>query len=385
MIPIPTLQQLFLSILADLENQYGGTIPAFGKNSLRAQAAVQAAKFYVYYKLLGFVQKNIFPDLADSEAVGGTLERAGRIKLGRNPFPATAGQYTVTVTGQAGEIIPAATTYKSNDDSANPGLLFVLDTPYTLGVGTMTLRALTAGLDSQLDVANQLTVTAPIALVDPIVAVIAQVIDPLAAETLEDYRRKVLAAYRLEPQGGAGSDYRIWASEVQGVSQSYPYATTGFANEVDLFIEATIVDSIDGKGTPSAPTILAVQSAIEDPTATRPSRKPLAVFAVNYIAITPLDVDIKITGFVGITPAIQTAIFNAIEQELARVRPFVSSIDIVADKNDIFDTNKIISLILEANPGSVFGQVDLDVNAVPVSTFTFSDGDIPSLQTITYI
>lgn len=387
MITIPTISQLYTNIIADLEAEFSITIPTVGRSFLRAMATVQAGKMYLYYLAIGKLQKNIFADTADSESIGGTLERFGRVKLGRNPFPATAGSYTVEVTGTIGATIPAQSTFKSNDDSLNPGILFVLDADYTLvaPTDTITLRCLTPGLEGQLSIGNELTITAPVPLLDAIGTVTVELIEPIAAEDIEDYRRKVLDAFRLEPQGGAGSDYRLWASDAQGVEQSYPYAKSGAANEVDLYVEATLVDSIDGQGTPSAAILTAVQSAIEDPTADRPSRKPLAVFAVNYLPITVKQIDIEITGFVGITAAQQTAIFNAIEAELAVTRPFVGSIDTLANKNDIFDVNKIISLILEAAPGSVFGAVVLKVDAAPVSTFTFSNGDIPHLDSITYV
>ena len=384
---IPTLNQLYTAIVADIESKYSTTLPAFGKNFLRALASVQAGKLYLYYLLSAKIQKNIFADTADSEANGGTLERFGRVKLGRNPFPATAGEYTVEVVGTIGAIIPANTTFKANDDSTSPGSLYVLDSAYTLAGSPelIQLRSLDAGLDFRLEVGNGLTLTAPIALVDDIGTVTAETVVPQSAEDLEDYRRKVLDAYRLEAQGGAGTDYRIWAADVQSVEQSYPYATPLVNNEIDLYIEATTADSTDGFGTPSATTLTEVQTAIESPTVDRPSRKPLGVHAVNYLPVTIKQIDIEITSFAGITAAIQTSIFTAIENDLATIRPFVGSIDIVANKNDIFDTNKIISLILESNPGSVFGAIDLKVDAVSVSTYQFLNGDIPHLNAVTYV
>jgi len=385
---IPTLNELYSAIVADIESKYSTTLPAFGKNFLRALASVQAGKLYLYYLLSAKIQKNIFADTADSELFGGTLERFGRVKLGRNPFPATAGQYTIEVVGTVGAFIPANTTFKANDDSTSPGSLYVLDTDFTL-TGTppelIQLRSLDAGLDFRLEIGNELTLTAPIALVDDIGTVTAEIVAPQSAEETEDYRRKVLDAYRLEPQGGSGSDYRIWASDVQSVEQSYPYASTLSNNEVDLFIEATIADSTDGFGTPSATTLTEVQTAIESPTVERPSRKPLGVHAVNYLPVIIKQIDIEITGFVGITPALEAIILTSIETDLETVRPFVGSIDIVANKNDIFDTNKIISLILETAPGSVFGAIVLKVDSVPVSMFQFLNGDIPHLNSISYV
>ncbi len=389
MITIPTLSELFEDILDDLEAEFNITIPGFGKVFLIALAAVQAAKLKLYYLAIGKLQKNIFIDTADPEASGGTLERFGRIKLGRNPFAATAGQYVVAVTGTVGAVIEASTTFKSNDDTVNPGKLFILDNEYTLvGSDSITLRALEAGVDSKLVVGEELTATIPIADVDKIVTVTSEAIAPLAAEEIEVYRTVGLQAYQLEPQGGAGSDYIIWAADAQGVLRSYPYAKSGATSEVDLFIEATIADSTDGKGTPSNQLLADVEEVVDfDPDDTRPlderGRRPLTEI-VNYLAVTIKEVDIEVQGFVGLTAAIETSIFNAIKIVLDDIRPFVASANVLANKNDIIDINKIISIILDAQPGSIFTTVDLMIDSVSVSTFTFEDGDIPHLNSVTY-
>lgn len=387
MITIPTLNEIYSGIISDLETKYGSSIPSFGKNFLRALAAVQAGKLWLNYKTIGFNQKNIFADTADPESIGGTLERFGRVKLGRNPFPATAAQYLVSVVGDAGSIIPASTTFKSDDNSSSPGFLFVLDNAYTLtGVSDeITIRSLTAGLDARLEIGNTLTVTAPLALVNSSVTVLSESVEPISAETIEDYRRKVLDAYRLEAQGGAGADYRLWSFDVSGVRQAYPYAYSGNSNEVILYIEANIADSVDGKGTPSGAMLDAVKESIEEPTVNRPSRKPLTVFKINYTEVAVQGVSITINDFIGLTPSIESAIENAIAEELSNVRPFVGSIDILANKNDIFNTNKIISIILNVAPGSQFGTVSMTVSGTPYNSYLFQDGEIPSLDTISYV
>jgi hypothetical protein len=385
MIAIPTLQQIYASVLADLEAEMNVTIPVFGKSFLRALAAVQAAKLWLSYKALANVQKNTFADTADPEAIGGTLERYGRVKLGRNPFPAVAGQYTVQVVGTLGAVIPAQTTFKSDDSSLNPGKLFVLDTAFTLdGTDIITLRALESGMDSKLSISDTLTVTGPIALVNAVVTVLTEAIEPQAPEEIEEYRQKIIESFQLEPQGGAGADFRLWAGEVQGVNQSYPYAASGLVGEINLYIEATIADSIDGYGTPSTALLDAVEENIEVPTVDLPARKPLSVFNVNYLPVSPLAVDINIDSFDDLTVDIETLIENALTSKLELVRPFVDSIDVLANKNDIFDVNNIISTILEARPGSIFGAVTLTVDGNVVNTFTFANGDIPYLGTVSF-
>ena len=391
---IPTLKELFDDVLGDLQAEFNITIPLFGKNFLRALAAVQAAKLKLVYLTIASVQKNIFVDTADPEAIGGTLERFGRVKLGRNPFNAVAGEYTVEVTGTIGATINAQTTYKSNDTSQNPGKLFILDADKVLvaPTDTMTLRALEAGLDSKLAIDDLLTATAPIANVDAIAKVLSEDVQPLSAEAIEDYRDKAIEAYQLEPQGGAASDYRIWSKDAQGVKQSYPFAKSGESNVIDLFVEATLVDSTDGKGTPSAGILSDVEDVVEfDPDTSKPleerGRRPLAVLQVNFLPIIIKTIDIQITGFVGLTPTLEANINTAIIAFLAVLRPFVAGADVLADKNDILNRNGLIFAIQEViSNENFFDELDFDVDGSPVgASFQFLNGDIPFLGVITFV
>ena len=390
MIKIPTTVELYNSILNQLEVELTGSIPLFGKNYLRALAAVQAAKLRLFYITLGKIQKNIFPDTADSEQSGGTLQRFGRVKLGRNPNPAQAGQYFITVTGEIGAIIPAFTTFKSNDDSLNPGMMFQLDNAYELvsETDTITVRALTSGVASKLLVGDGLTATAPIPNVDSLANVDSEFVPPVEAESLEDYRSKTIDAFQLEPNGGSAADYRIWSFDAVGVAQVYPYAKTNAPCEVNLYVEANPEDSTDGYGTPSAAMLEEVEEVVElDPDESKPindrGRRPIQVI-VHFLPVTIRVIDIEINDSADFTPDEKTAIFNSLKAELDKTRPFVAAADILSKKNDIFNTNEIISIILTVKPGATFGSVTLKVDGVETNSFTFINGNIPRLSTVTY-
>ena len=372
---IPTIQQLYNSIIADIETELNISIPLFGRSYLRAKAMVQAGRLWLLYLVMAAIQKNIFVDTCDEE----TLKRWGRVKLNRDPFPATQGRYTVLVTGTTGATIPAGTTFKANDNSQAPQKLFILDTAFVLdGTNIITLRALEAGTDSKLSIGNQLTATAPIALVNSVVTVQTEVIEPQAAENIEDYRQKVINAFRLEPQGGSPADYRLWATEVQGIVKAYPYAASGQTSVVDLYLE-----SDESDGVPTSQDLLNVQASIEQPTADRPSRKPVTD-KVNYLPVTPLDVEITISDYVNLTVDKETLIQNALDEMFSNIRPFVGAIDVLSDRNDYFDVNTVISQILLAVPGSIFSGVAITVDGTPVNSFTFELGDIPKLNTVLY-
>lgn len=387
---IPTLNELYTDIISDLESQYSATISLVGKVFLRALAMVQAGKLKLFYLAIGLLQKNIFVDTADSESIGGTLERFGRIKLGRNPYPARAGVYVLKVTGSIGSIIKASTTFKSDDSSLSPGFLFVIDNDYTLVSTTdyITVRALTIGVESKLALLDTLTSTSPIALVNNPVTVYSITTEPLAAEDIEAYRLAIINSYRLEAQGGAATDYRLWSADAQGVRFVYPYAKSGAVCEVDLYIEATVADSTDGKGTPSAQLLLDVEAVVDRSPdtsldANERGRRPLQVI-VHYLPVTIKTLDIVITGFTGITNDQKTLLLNAITDSVNLIRPFIDAADDLVNRNDTIDNNKIIGVITTQIPGAIFSSVTISVNGVVVSIYNFTLGNIPYLNSITY-
>jgi len=149
-----------------------------------------------------------------------------------------------------------------------------------------------------------------------------------------------------------------------------------------------LADSIDGKGTPTAAILLDVEEVCEqspDTTLTdaERSRRPLGV--INYfLPVTPLDVDIEIVGFSGITVAQQSLLLSALTSMLSSVRPFIAGVDSLATKNDILDKNKINAVIYSQIPGAVYTGLILTVNSVVLDTYTFSAGDIPYLNSVTY-
>tara|TARA_R110001632_G_scaffold139861_2_gene255709 strand:- start:452 stop:1633 length:1182 start_codon:yes stop_codon:yes gene_type:complete len=391
-VTIPTTNQLYLDILTDLESNLGVSIPLFGKSFLRALAAVQTAKIKLIYLSLGDIQKNIFVDLADSTSIGGTLERFGVVKLGRLPFPATAGTYNVTITGEVGAVIPVNTTFKSNDNALSSSKLFILDNEYTLvsTTDTILLRALEAGLESQLNVGDNLTSTAPIALADSVVVVSQEVTIPLNSEDLEVYRKKCIEAFQTEPQGGAATDYRLWSADAQGVQRVYPYAKSGYANEISLYVEATLSDSSDGKGTPTAQILSDVKDVVNfDPDTSKPlndrGRRPLGVFNIDYLPVSVVNVDITITGYQDLTPEKQTAISSELTILISSIRPFVAGADVYENKQDVISTNNITYAIYEAVNNSIFSSVTVSVGGTDISSYAFELGEIPYFNTISYV
>lgn len=387
---IPSLIELYNTLANDLRNKLNLTDDDLRKVA-DAITAVLSAQLKLQYLYLVDIQNNLFPDTADLAEFGGQLERLGLIYLNRQPNPASAGVYTAQVFGEVGSVIRSGLTFKSNDDSRSPGLLYVTDDEYILlGANDfIEIRALTPGLEGALDVANELTITEPVIGVDQTVAITVIVTEPKAPEDIDAYRLAIINAIQLEPQGGAKTDYRLWASDAQGVRKVYPYVKEADAGVVQVYVEATTEDSTDGKGTPSAALLVEVAEVIElDPDVTKPiderGRRPIqAELEVLPIALKPVDVEI--IGLDEDTPAIQAAIESNLIAFLNDIRPFIAGGDLARNKNDILYSARLQSVITDViGSSNFFTGFTMSVDGNVVNSFIFELNNIPELRNIVY-
>lgn len=388
--PIPTIAELKETISNDLKSKLNLSTDTL-KKVLDAFASVQAAIMKLAYLSLGNVQDNTFPDTADLEVNGGTLERFGRIKLGRNPRPATIGVFEISLIGVAGSNLRAGITFKSNENAKNPGQLYISDSAYTMsGSGdVIEIRSLGAGASFDLNVSDNLTITEPVLGVNQTVTVTQIIEQPKASESIDVYRQNILDSYQLEAQGGAKTDYRLWASDAQGVRKVYPYVKDGEAGTVQVFVEATIADSTDGKGTPSGALLTEVDSVIRfDPDVTKPTeergRMPIQVnLEVEPISLVPVDV--TITGLEQDTPAIRSAILSNLTSYLYTVRPYIDGGELPRDKNNILYESRLQNVLTGVLSGSnFFTGFEMRVDGNIETSYTFALDNIPFLNSVTY-
>lgn len=388
---IPTIENIYIAIANDLKSKLNLSDDDL-KKVFNAFDVVLAAQFKLVYLYLSDIQNNIFPDTADLVENGGTLERLGEIYLGRNPNPATVGIFEVTVTGTVGAVLRSELTFKSNEDSKNPGKLYILDAQYELvaGVNTIQIRALSGGTDSDLDLLDELTITEPVIGVDSLVVVSAVITQPTASETVENYRQAILDAIQLEPQGGAKTDYRLWAADAPGVRKVYPYVRNNAAGLVDVYVEATEEDSTDGNGTPSATLLQTVLDVIElDPDTTKPlnerGRRPIQAI-VETQPITLLPVDVTIFGLNDSGASVQTAIQENLKAFLLNVRPYIAGADLPRNKNDILYDARLQAVVTDViEPSNFFTDFEMQVQGVVLNSFVFTLGNIPYLRNLTFL
>lgn len=387
---IPNLTEIRDTIANDLKTKLN-----LSDSNLRyvldAMDSVLAAQFKLVYLYLSDIQNNIFPDTANVEAEGGTLERLGRIYLNRNPRPATSGVFKLSVTGTAGAVLRNSLTFKSNENSKNPNQLYVLDAEYILTGSSdeIEVRSLGGGLDFELNVNDELTITEPVIGVNSLVTVLDVIDAPLASEDIEVYRQNILDAIQLEPQGGSKTDYRLWANDAQGVRKVYPYVKNGEAGTVQVYVES-VLPGEDGNGVPSTSLMNDVDEVVNfDPDETKPinerGRIPIQA-TLEVLPIEPIPVDVEITGLNDNSLSIQSAIQNNLKAFLYNVRPYVAGADLPRTKNDILYSGRLQSVVTDVlDSSNFFTGFIMKVNGNIENSFQFTLGSIPYLRDITYI
>ncbi|MCM8906779.1 baseplate J/gp47 family protein [Tenacibaculum finnmarkense] len=388
---IPTINELNESIEADLRSKLNLSDDDL-KKVLSAFSAVLAAQLKLLHLYLSDIQNNIFPDTADLLENGGTLERLGLINLGRNPNPATVGVFELTVTGVVGSTLRSGLTFKSNDTAKNGGKVYILETEYILvpGVNVVEVRALGNGSEFDLNVSDELTITEPVIGVDQTAIVSTVITQPTAPEPVENYRKAILDAIQLEPQGGARTDYRLWAKDAAGVQEVYPYVKENNAGVVNVYVEATEQDSIDGKGTPSASLLADVLEVLElDPDETKPlnerGRRPIQAI-IETLPIVLVPVDVTIINLAENSAAITTSISNNLEVFLKTVRPYISGADLPRNKNDVLFSGKLQSVVTDVlNASNFFSSFEMRVNGVLLNSFEFGGANIPYLRNLIFV
>lgn len=386
---IPNLNELKDAIANDLKQKLNLSDSNL-KSVLEAMDSVLAAQFKLVYLFLSDIQNNVFPDTADIEANGGTLERLGRIYLNRNPRPATSGIFKLSVTGTAGAVLRNSLTFKSNENSKNPNQLYILDAEYILTGSSdeIEVRSLGGGIDFDLDVSDEVTITEPVIGVNSTLTVLEVIEQPLASEDIEVYRQAILDAIQLEPQGGSRTDYRIWSSDAQGVRKVYPYVKNGEAGTVQVYVES-VLPGTDGNGTPSTPLMEEVEDVIFfDPDETKPlnerGRIPIQA-TLEVLPIEPIPVDVEIIGLNDSSLAVRTSIENNIRAYLLNVRPYIAGADLPRSKNDILYSGRVQSVVTDVlDSSNFFTGFVMQVNGVTLNSFEFDLGFIPYLRNTTY-
>ncbi len=385
----PTTTAIANNIIAQLQLTLNQTIPLLPKAFTRVLARAIAGVFTLLYKYGGFTLLQIFVRSASNREteVNGLqvipLQEWGRLVGVDDQRPATQAELTVTVTvrNQTGSL-PAG----SQLVSAESGVVFLTLADVALNAATVTalVRASNdqtqtegAGEQGNQDVGSTLTFANPLPNVERVATVTALDAAGEEGETEAEYRQRVIDRFQKRPQGGAYADYELWAKDVAGIINVYPYTSVACPGQVEVYVEATEASSGSADGIPTVAQLAAVLASIQKDVDGLASRRP-ATSLVNVFPIVRKEFTVQVLGLSAANASIvQADVTAAVQEHFLSRGPFIDGLT-PSPRRDRISRSTVASVVDEvvASAGGVVANALLfdDMSSV-TDLYTLGDGE----------
>jgi uncharacterized phage protein gp47/JayE len=368
-LPVQTTQAIADNIVAQIEAEISQTVPLLPKAFVRVLAKALAGVFILLYKYAGFVFLQMFvahATMAETTINGKKIRPLvewGRLVGVGDPYAATRAelQIAVKVTNLTGTLQAGALVVRTET-----GVIYqvVAPVPLTASVVTATIRAVSdqsggngSGAIGNLLVGDVVSFANPLPNIATNATVSVVVVNGANAEATEAYRARVIRRFQRRPQGGAHADYQLWAEEVPGIINAYPYSgeLDGRPGEVDVFCEATPESSGSADGYPTDPQLTAVLASINMDVGGKATRRPIGA-AVNAKSITRQDFTVTVTGLTPESETVKDSIRDALSEYMLSREPYIEGLSTLPRRDIV-------------TQGAVSGVVD-DVTAAFGASYT---------------
>lgn len=381
-----TIAEINQNIVAQLEASFGETIPLLPKSFIRVLSKVLAAVYVTLFKYGGWSTLQLFVRTASDQetTINGRqvtpLFFWGELVGAGSPAEAIQAELTidVTVTQQTGTLVSGSQLVSSQN-----GVTYVVtgDVPLNAPVVQAVIRAAGdeagtagAGTAGNLEDGAVVSFANPLANVSRDAVVVNTITAGADAETTEAYRQRVLDRFQKRPQGGAASDYEIWAEEPVEILNAYPY-TSAFPGQVDVYIEVVAtVGNPDGIPTP-AQLQTALDSINFDDNGLA-SRAPVGALP-NTFAITRTDFDVVVTDLNVSDPAtVEAGVDQAVKEYFLAAEPFIIGLSPSPRRDRITSAAvaAVVNDIISAANGT-YTSISLFEGGSPIVSYTLGIGE----------
>jgi hypothetical protein len=390
-----TIAEVRTLLINEWQTQFNNKLRILPKSFIKIFATVCAGVFIFLYKQIGWVFLQIFPETAywgEVNVLGlkirplvkwGVLIGVGEPKTGS----AWRGNILVDVTQLLSQLT-AGTQLKSDIT----GKIYLTDETATFDFDTAVIPVSCSetGSAGNLEPGDVLNFVSPLGNVKKAATVQTVLEDAIDDETEAEYRYRVVNRWRMQPQGGALADYRIWAAEVSGVLQTYPYNDQSSPAGVLLYVSGNPTYYTDR--IPSAALLLLVGKACTyNPESGVANRKPLTAIIdpqgnETYTNVKPITVnifDVYIYGLTGI-PALDfaNAVRSPLEEYFLGREPYIRGLSDDNNKTNIVSKNNVSSVVdqISISVKAEFDSVALYRNGVPCPVYNLSMDDEENIR-----
>lgn len=393
-----TIEEVQKLLIRSFEHEFNRRLRILPKSFIKILCKVFAGVFIVVYKLVGWYFLQMFPETADWKEVtilGVRLRPL--VKLGvlfgvGEPLAGVQwrGIITIDVLTQ-GSVLYSGTQLKNSVT----GKLYITTETKTLlkskeAVPVVCTEIGTAGNLEQNDTLNFVN---PYGFIktEAVVLDVARV--GLDNELESSYRNRVINRFRLQPQGGALADYRIWASEVPGVLNVYPYNDKEQPGGVLLYVSG--IPDVYADRIPNNGLLKKVgEVCTYDPETGKATRKPLTAMLDpkndgSYSNVKPITVavfDIVITGIAGAIPAdFAQVVKPALRNYFSDRDLYIRGLSDDNNRTNVISKNHVITVVnqMAVSVKAVFETAEMRKNGKVVSLYTLDNGELAKLGALT--
>lgn len=351
----PSVPELINRSQQDISTGISGADPSLRRSLLKALSRQHSGAVHGLYGYMNFIADQILPDSMAEEFFTRYAEWRGVPRIGAEPATGPA-----TVTGTDGRTVTKGTIIQRSD-----GFQYTVDADATIAGATasLSLTAVTAGIDGNLDAGATLTIASPISGISSTVTVSGTGLSGGAdIETLDAWKAREKAIEQEPPQGGNGPDYIGWAKSVAGVTRVWPFNNWNGPGSVGIYF----MRDNDPTAIPNASEVATVQAVID-------TKRPLGMGrGATVYAPTAHVVDLTIQ----LSPNDSTT-QAAVQAELADL--FLSEAEVEDGKG----SGKILKSHIDDAISRAAGEND-HVLVAPAANVMPSAGEIAQLGNITW-
>ena len=307
-----TIEEIKTLIINGLQNEFNNKLRVLPKSFIKILSSVFAGVFIILYKQIGWLFLQIFPETAywnEINVLGvrvrplvkwGVLIGVGEPRRGTQ----WRGIIKVNVT-RINTFLESGTQLKSGIT----GKIYIVDETIALenDIENIAVTCAVSGTIGNLEPGETLNFVNPLGNVSKETIVESITKDAIDDEIEADYRYRIVSRWRMQPQGGALADYRIWGMEAAGVLNIYPYKDVNSPSGVFIYVSG--LPPIYPDRIPSGALLIEVgKLCTYNPETGKATRKPLTAIIdpvgdESYLNVKPVSIivfDVYIEGLTGI-------------------------------------------------------------------------------------
>ncbi len=389
-----SIKEVEALLINSFEHEFNKKLCLLPKSFIRVFCRVLAGVFIILYKQIGWFFLQLFPETADWQEVTILGQRIRPlVKLGAlfgigEPLAGVQWQGVIEVDVlKTGSVLYSGTQLKSSVT----GKLYVTSETKTLLLNKERVKVVCVeiGTAGNLEVNDVLNFVNPYWFIKSEAVVLEVERTGLDEELEASYRERLINRFRLQPQGGALADYRIWAADVPGVLRVYPYNDKEQPGGVLLYVSG--IPSVFNDRIPDKGLLKKVGEACTyDPETGKAIRKPLTAMLdpkndgsyENIKPISVVEIEVAVTGVTNIEPAdfaelIKPSLKNYfLDRDL-----YIRGLSDDNNRANVISKNHVITVInqIAVTAKAVFEEVVLKKENVVFSSYVLDNGKLAKL------